>query len=854
MRPTQSPTIRLSDYTPPVFLVNTVNLHFKLDPKATRVKSRVVFEGNDERADGPHDLRLDGRGLKLISASINGNAIPKDSILQDAEGLTIPHDLVPQHGFKWEAEVEINPSGNSALEGLYMSNGMYCTQCEAQGFRKITFYPDRPDVMATFDVTIEGDTPVLLSNGNKVAHGKWHDPWPKPAYLFALVAGDLVSYDDTFTTKSGRHVDLQIFVRDGDQDKCAYAMDALIRSMKWDEQVYGREYDLDLFMIVAVDDFNMGAMENKGLNIFNSKYVLASSETATDGDFERIEAIIAHEYFHNWTGNRITCRDWFQLCLKEGLTVFRDQQFSGDMRSHAVKRIDDVAQLRGRQFREDAGPLAHPVRPEEYIEINNFYTATVYEKGAEVIGMLKLLVGDATYDKALALYFDRHDGQACTIEQWLTVFEDVTGRDLSQFALWYSQSGTPRLDVTDAFDDGAYTLTFKQSNPDTPGQTNKKPQVIPVCLGLLDANGKDVMDEQVLEITQAEQSFTVDGLTAKPIPSILRGFSAPVILNFDMDTQTRALLLANDSDPFNKWEAGFTFCVDLLCKMASNEAPVDQAYLDAIKVVAVDATLDPAFRTFMLGTPSQDAVAKAICDRGNVPDPRKIYDARRDLEHAIANHLGTGLTELYTTMAVTGAYSPDAVDAGKRALRSRALHLLTNLDDTARLAKDQYAQADNMTEKLSALSAMIGANQADDALVDFYNTWSQDNLVMDKWFAIQPAASTPDRALDVVQKLAAHPDFNWKNPNRFRSLIGPFAANPAAFHSGDGAGYDFVADWLITLDALNPQTTARMCGAFETWERYAPDIQVKMRAAMQRIADTKNLSKDTSEIIGKMLG
>lgn len=854
MRPTQAPTIHLADYTQPAFWVDHVDLTFQLHPTATRVTSTINFKGNSDRADGPHDLRLDGRNLKLISASINGKKLNKDEILQDAEGLTVPHDLVPQDAFTWVAEVEINPQGNTALEGLYISNGMYCTQCEAQGFRKITYYPDRPDVVATINVTIQGNTPVLLSNGNKLEHGKWHDPWPKPAYLFALVAGDLVSYDDTFTTMSGRTVDLQIFVRPGDVDKCAYAMDALIRSMKWDEEVYGREYDLDLFMIVAVDDFNMGAMENKGLNIFNSKYVLASPETATDRDYELIEGIIAHEYFHNWTGNRITCRDWFQLCLKEGLTVFRDQQFSGDMRSHAVKRIDDVLQLRARQFREDAGPLAHPVRPEEYIEINNFYTSTVYEKGAEVIGMLKLLVGDDQYRAALDLYFDRHDGQACTIENWIKVFEDACKRDLSQFKLWYSISGTPRVKVSEQFEAGTYTLTFEQSNAPTPNQDNKQPQVIPIRIGFLNSDGQEPVNEQVFELTKTTQSFTVIGFDAKPVPSILRGFSAPVILEHAQDRETLAFLLANDSDPFNKWEAGRTLATDLLTRMAQDGVKPNQTFLSAIRKVAIDDSLEPAFRALAMALPSEDALAQALVDQGHTPDPDRIYQSRQSLSLAIAQNMADDLPQLYQSMAVAGPYTPDATAAGKRSLRAMALGLLTKLESNAQTAKAQFANADNMTEQLSALSILIHSGHGSDATAAFYDQWKDDKLVIDKWFAIQAGSAAPDTALAQVSALANHPDFTWKNPNRFRSLIGPFAMNPAAFHRADGKGYAFVTDWLIKLDPMNPQTTARMCGLFETWKRYDANRQTLQKAQLTRIANTPNLSKDSSEIVGRILG
>ena len=854
MRPTTPPTIRLTDYQQPAFWVDHVDLTFKLDPKATRVLSKITFRGNSDRADGPHDLRLDGRDLTLISVAIDGRTLAEDEVLQDAEGLSVPADLIPQSGFTWEAEVEINPEGNTALEGLYMSNGMYCTQCEAQGFRKITYYPDRPDVMATFNVTIKGDAPVLLSNGNKLAHGAWHDPWPKPSYLFALVAGDLVSYDDTFTTMSERHVNLQIFVRNGDQDKCAYAMDALKRSMKWDEEVYGREYDLDLFMIVAVDDFNMGAMENKGLNVFNSKYVLASPQTATDRDFELIEGIIAHEYFHNWTGNRITCRDWFQLCLKEGLTVFRDHSFSGDMRDPAVTRINNALQLRASQFREDAGPLAHPVRPEAYIEINNFYTATVYEKGAEVIGMLKLLVGDDGYAKALDLYFDRHDGQACTIEDWITVFEDTCKRDLTQFKLWYSQAGTPRVKVFEEFADGQYTLTFEQTNPPTPNQDNKAPQVIPVRVGFLDTNGAEPVAEKLFELTKTKQSFTVSGFDTKPTPSILRSFSAPVILHHAQSSDTLAFLLAHDSDPFNKWEAGRLLASNVLCEMVLKGATPDAKFLNAMRKMAMDTNLAPAYRALMMALPSEEALAQSLVDQGHVPDPDQTYQARKALSLALAEKFGDDLITLYTDMAVTGAYTPDAQSAGKRSLRAAALHLLTKLEPDAKTAHAQYAAADNMTEQLSALSILIHANEGEAATQAFYDQWQNDKLVIDKWFAIQAGSATPDVALAKAIELSNHAEFDWKNPNRFRSLIGPFAMNPAAFHAKDGKGYTFIANWLIKLDPVNPQTTARMCGLFETWCRYDTDRQALQKAQLERIAKTPNLSKDSAEIVGRILG
>ena len=840
--------VYLSDYAPPAFLVEKVELVFRLHPTATRVTSRIAFRPNPATDD--RTFRLDGETLKLVRATIDGQPVTPEI---DAEGLTCPAPDVP---FVWEAEVEISPETNTALEGLYMSNGMYCTQCEAQGFRKITYYPDRPDVMAPFKVRIEGDSPVLLSNGNSDATGpgwaEWTDPWPKPAYLFALVAGDLVAHSGAFTTASGKTVELNVWVRPGDQDRCDYAMDALKRSMRWDEEAYGREYDLDVFNIVAVDDFNMGAMENKGLNIFNSKYVLASPATATDRDYESIESIVAHEYFHNWTGNRITCRDWFQLCLKEGLTVFRDQEFSGDERSHAVKRIEDVLQLRGRQFREDNGPLAHPVRPASYIEINNFYTATVYEKGAEVIGMLKRLVGEDGYRRALDLYFDRHDGDAATIEDWLAVFEDATGRDLSQFKRWYTQAGTPRLSVTEAFKDGTYTLTFKQKTPATPGQSEKKPQLIPIAVGLLNPNGDETVPTRVLEMTETEQSFTFEGLAAKPVPSLLRGFSAPVILERETPTEERAFLLAHDTDPFNKWEAGRQLAKDVLSRMVTESASPGPAYLDALRRVARDGGLDPAFRALALRLPSEDDMAQTLFDAGVTPDPLAIHAAREKLSKAVAEHLRDELPALYEEMNIPGPYTPDAKAAGCRALRLTALACLSRIDDGNAAAK-QFRNADNMTEQLGALSTLLHIGHGAPEVASFYRQWRRDRLVIDKWFSLQVANAAPLATAATARELVEHTDFDWKNPNRFRSVFGALSMNAAGFHDPSGASYRLLADWLMKLDPVNPQTAARMCTAFETWHRYDADRQALIRGELERIAAAPGLSRDTAEMVGRIL-
>ncbi len=847
MSQTDPRTVYLKDYAPPAYLIDDVHLTFRLAPGATRVLSRIRFRPNPDAAG--RDFFLHGENLKLISAAVDGS--PVDPKLVEG-GLTC---AVPDAPFVWEAEVEIDPAGNTALEGLYQSNGMYCTQCEAEGFRKITYYPDRPDVMTVFTVRIESDLPVLLSNGNPGAQGdgfaEWHDPWPKPAYLFALVAGDLVAHPDSFTTMSGREVALNIWVRDSDIDKCAFGMEALKKSMRWDEEAYGREYDLDLFNIVAVDDFNMGAMENKGLNIFNSSAVLASPATATDADFERIEAIIAHEYFHNWTGNRITCRDWFQLCLKEGLTVFRDQQFTGDMRSHAVKRIDDAMLLRSRQFREDNGPLSHPVRPESFVEINNFYTVTVYEKGAEIVGMLKRLVGEDGYRKALDLYFDRHDGQAVTIEDWLKAFEDATGRDLSQFALWYSQAGTPRVTVAEEYADGSYTLTLSQDTPATPGQADKAPQVIPVAVGLLNPNGDEVVPTRVLELTEASQRFRFDGLTARPVPSILRGFSAPVILKRDQTTHERAFLLAHDSDPFNKWEAGRDLARDGLIRMVTEAAGPDAEFLDALDRGIAEDSLDPAFRALLLAQPGEDELAQALHEAGHTPDPSAIHTAREALRGAIAERSGDTLRRLYHAHQVTGGYSPEAEDAGRRSLTNAALALLTLLD-SGDLARAQYLAADNMTQQLAALSALLSIDEGAAELAAFEQQWSHERLVMNKWFGLQVARARPEAAASTAEALTGHPAFDWKNPNRFRSVFGALSGNEAGFHHPSGAGYRLLADWLIKLDPLNPQTTARMTQAFSTWRRYDDARQALVRTELDRIAAVPQLSRDTAEMVGRM--
>ena len=838
-------TIYLADYTPPAYLIDTVHLTFQLAPNATRVVSRIAFRPNPDAKS--RDFFLHGEELRLISAHIDGAAISPDVT---ERGLTCD---VPNRPFVFEAEVEIAPAANTALEGLYMSNGMYCTQCEAEGFRKITYYPDRPDVMAVFTVKIESDLPVLLSNGNPVAAGEWHDPWPKPAYLFALVAGDLIAHPDTFTTMSGKDVELNIYVRRGDEDKCAFGMEALKKSMQWDEEVYGREYDLDIFNIVAVDDFNMGAMENKGLNIFNSSCVLASAETASDANFERIEAIIAHEYFHNWTGNRITCRDWFQLCLKEGLTVFRDAQFTGDMRGNAVKRIDNALTMRANQYPEDRGPLAHPVRPASFVEINNFYTATVYEKGAEVIGMLKRLVGDDAYYAACNLYFDRHDGEAATIEDWIAVFEDTTGRDLTQFARWYAQAGTPHLHVSDAHEDDTYTLTLRQDLPATPDGSTKEPQLIPVSMGLLAQDGCEVLETQMLELTEIEQVFTFNGITQKPILSVLRDYSAPVIVHHAQSAADRAVLLAHDTDPFNRWDAGRMLARDVLVDMTLSGSSPDTAFLDGLAAVLRDETLDPAFRALALSIPSEDETAQAIVDGGSIPEPLNIHLAHEALNLQISQHLQDITPRIYAEMVVAGDYDPNAADVGKRALVNRVLSYISRIDGGHQAAA-QYASADNMTQQQAALACLLHIGAGQKELAAFAAQWGDDRLVMDKWFGMQVSCAAPNATVQTAKDLTTHAKFDWKNPNRFRAVIGALGNNAAGFHAPDGTGYAFFADCLIKLDPMNPQTTARMATFFETWKRYSPARQAQMRTELERIKATPNLSPDTTEIITRILG
>ncbi|MCY3879460.1 MAG: aminopeptidase N [Rhodobacteraceae bacterium] len=846
-------TVRLADYRPPSWQVCEVKLDFTLSPEATRVCSELLIRANPAIASAG-DLSLDGESLKLISASIDGQRIASEQMRLDEKGLTVVREALPEGEFIWRAEVEISPKSNTALEGLYMSGGMYCTQCEPEGFRRISFFPDRPDITARYNVRINSGLPVLLSNGNPVARApgfaEWQDPWPKPSYLFALVAGDLIAFEDRFRTCEGREVELRIWVRKGDEDRCGFAMDSLKRAMKWDEENYGCVYDLDQFNIVAVDDFNMGAMENKGLNIFNSKLVLARPDTATDDDYENIEGVIAHEYFHNWTGNRVTCRDWFQLSLKEGLTVFRDRQFSSDQRSAVVTRIKDAQNLRNIQFREDAGPLSHPVRPASYREINNFYTATVYEKGAELVSMLHRIVGPETYRAVLDLYFRRHDGEACTIEDWISVFEEVSDRDLSQFARWYSQAGTPRLSCSGNFADGVYRLTIRQGAADESRQSAYRPLLIPVAVGLLDHNGKEVVPTTLLQMTESEQSFEFGGLSDKPVVSILRNFSAPVTVTWDSSDDNRLLLFRHDTDGFNKWSAGQSLARSNLTAMLLSGAEPCGEFIHTLAAVLRDDSLDPAFRALMTEFPAQGDLQRHIAGLGETVDPQDILRAVNLLSDALADELSPWIE---TICGRDAEYSSDLRAFGEGRLRNRLLRLLTKLD-AGNAARRQFSLAVSMSDRLGALRALLAAGSGGDELDEFHRHWSGDRLVLDKWFAIQIIESPPEQAVDLTDRLTRHPDFEWKNPNRFRSVVAALGfGNHAGFHREDGSGYRLLADWIGKMDAANPQVAARLSSAFESWRYYDEARQRLIHMHMQRILKIDGLSGDSSEMLERLL-
>ncbi len=884
MRDPNPQTIYLKDYTVPDYLIHNVALNFTLDEECTVVSSRLTLSRNPASKALINSLTLAGENLKLLSVNLDdGTDLSKEQYLQTQDSLII-NNVPQQQAFVLCIENTINPKANTALEGLYLSNDMLCTQCEAEGFRKITYFLDRPDVMSLFTTTITGDKnryPVLLSNGNKIAQGElpdnrhwvtWEDPFKKPCYLFALVAGQLECIADRFTTQSGREIDLQIFVEKHDMDKCDHAMQSLKNSMIWDEQVYGREYDLDLYMIVAVSHFNMGAMENKGLNVFNTKFVLARPDTATDSDYEHIEGVIGHEYFHNWTGNRITCRDWFQLSLKEGFTVFRDQEFTGDRTSKAVKRIEDVNMLRTRQFAEDAGPLAHPIRPDSYMEINNFYTLTVYEKGAEVVRMIHTLVGAEGFRKGSNLYFERHDGQAVTCDDFVNAMESANNIDLGQFRRWYAQAGTPVLTAHQHYDSTAQTLTLtlSQNCPATPGQTHKEPLHIPVTLGLLHKDGsvaqcklqdnaaKEAQNQVILQLTQSEQVFVFENLAEQPVVSILRGFSAPVKLEMERSLEELAFLLSYDSDTFNRWEAGQQLAGQVIAGLIADVQNDQKMQLNPIIVTAFKQVLEHAwddlsYFALLLSLPSENYLAEQM----PVVDVNAIHAAREFLVQNLAEQLQPQFQALYENNHRDESGQFDSGAIGRRRIKNTCLSYLSKLEnkDIQQLSQLQFNSAKNMTDQLAALTVIVNNPHpaSQQCLADFYHQWRTEALVIDKWFALQAASNMPD-TFATVQSLMNHPAFDLKNPNRVRSLIGAFSqANPLHFHAKNGQGYQFLADQIIALNTLNPQVASRMVSALTSWRRHDISRQTLMKAQLERIISTEDISKDVYEVASKSL-
>jgi aminopeptidase N len=878
MRTDTSQTIYRNDYTPPSYLVETVELGFDLDPARTIVANRMTMRRNPDSKRA--EIALYGENIELVALRMNGKLLGKRDYRIDGNLLCIPNS--PEE-VTLEIETITAPDKNTSLSGLYVSNGNFFTQCEAEGFRSITYFPDRPDVMAKYTVMLRADKqkyPVLLSNGNLVEEGElgdgrhyalWEDPFKKPSYLFALVAAKLVCQEERFRLKDGREALLQVWVEEGNLDKTDYAMQSLKNSIRWDEERFNLELDLDRFMIVAVGDFNMGAMENKGLNIFNTKFVLANPRVATDVDYAGIEAVVGHEYFHNWTGNRVTCRDWFQLSLKEGLTVFRDQEFSADMigtdSGRAVTRIDQVRTLRQAQFPEDAGPMAHPVRPDSFVEINNFYTVTVYEKGAEVVRMIQTLVGREGFRKGMDLYFERHDGQAVTCDDFRFAMADANGRDLDQFERWYSQAGTPVVKAVGRYDAEAktYELSLSQSCPPTPGQPDKLPFHIPVAVGLLGADGRDMQLGQgklngctaVLELTEASQTFTFTGVNEAPTPSLLRDFSAPVVLEYAYLDDELLHLFSHDSDPVNRWEAGQRLAMERLSKLtvavaSGGKLDLDATFIDAMRRILVDTTLDPAFREQALLLPSETMIAEKM----SVVNPQAIHAARQFVRASIGAGLRAEFVEQYHANLTQGEYSPDAPSAGRRGLKNLALSYLAAAPDadSVKLAQAQFDGAGNMTDRVAALVALIhaGADGAAAALDGFYRDFENEALVIDKWFSMQAAA--PGTDVKAVRALMKHRAFNLKNPNRARSLVFSFCGgNPSQFHATDGSGYAFWAEQVIALDAINPQVASRLARSMDRWRRYAPALQVHMKRALQQVAGLKKLSNDVREVVSKAL-
>ncbi|KZM47780.1 aminopeptidase N [Labrenzia sp. OB1] len=881
MRSETAPAIRLEDYQPPAYRIDTVHLDVLLDPAATKITATLsIARTQGTEAGAP--LVLDGDELTLAGLKLNGEDLPGSAYVAAPDRIEIQSP--PAAPFELTIETEINPDANTKLMGLFRSSGTYCTQCEAEGFRRITYFLDRPDVLAVYTTRIEApkaECPVLLGNGNRLEEGPvegtdrhyaiWHDPHPKPAYLFALVAGDLAEVPDRFITSSGKDVALNIYVEHGKESLCAWAMDSLKRSMRWDEDVFDREYDLDVFNIVAVSDFNMGAMENKGLNIFNDKYVLADPETATDQDYANIEAVIAHEYFHNWTGNRITCRDWFQLCLKEGLTVFRDQEFSADMRSRPVKRIADVRLLKSHQFPEDAGPLAHPVRPRLYHEINNFYTATVYEKGAEVVRMLKTLLGSETFRAGLDLYFQRHDGEATTIEAFLACFEEAAGTDLGQFALWYDQAGTPVVTVKTRYDSRrqTFSVSLSQEIPPVPGQKSSKPAVIPLRYGLIGPNGEDIdittapeggrVEGDVIVLEKAKQEITFRDISSAPVLSLLRDFSAPVRLDHELQSEDLQFQAAQDSDPFNRWQAVQTLAMQDLVRLASlnredKPAVPSQDVLRVLGSVLSDTSLDAALKAQALTLPSEADIAQEI---GKDVDPDAIHAARKMLRQAVARQHGDILLGLARGLSGEGAYSPDADAAGKRALSNRALYYYaaSGSPDAAGLVWDLFTKADNMTDRLAALTLLLHDHMPRETeAIALYKTRHETNsLAMDKWFMVQ-ATAPGDETPAKIRSLMKLPLYEAGNPNRVRALLQSFATgNPTQFARADGTGFELIAESVLEIDKLNPQVASRLLTSFRSWRALDPQRSALAETALLRVSSCEDLSRDSRDIVDRTL-
>jgi aminopeptidase N len=875
MRTNEPKTIRLKDYREPPFLIDNVDLRIELFEDGARVHSRLDIRRNPA-VEPESDLSLDGEDLVLEALSLDGEPMAADRYKIEDRHLVVRQmpDSAILGVVTW-----IKPQENTRLEGLYKSSGMFCTQCEAEGFRRITYYLDRPDVMARFRTRIEADLaryPILLANGNEVDRSPiddgrhqvtWEDPFPKPCYLFALVGGDLVEHHDSFETMSGRNVALRMYVEPRNRDKCEHALASLKRAMRWDEEVYGREYDLNIFMIVAVDDFNMGAMENKGLNIFNSSCVLASPETATDAAFERIESIVAHEYFHNWSGNRVTCRDWFQLSLKEGFTVFRDSEYSADQGSRTVKRIEDVNMLRTAQFAEDAGPMAHPVRPAEYMEISNFYTLTIYEKGSEVVRMIHNLLGPELFRRGSDLYFERHDGQAVTTDDFVRAMEDVSGRDLIQFRRWYEQAGTPELTVADAYDPErqTYRLKISQFCPPTPGQAEKKPFHLPFALGLLGEDGRELElqlegsepagTSVVLDITEPEQEFVFINVPSRPVPSLLRGFSAPVRLRYPWTRDQLMFLMSHDGDGFNRWDASQRLAIDVIEALAEGrEETVDERLVQACESLLGNTELDPALIAKMLALPSLAYLIELSRD----VDVMKLHDAREKVLIHLATTLRPRLHDVYLRHLDDGPYRYDSAAMAARALGNMTLAWLLNINDeeALKLARSQYQQANNMTDRLGALRAVVNSDfstERETMLQDFYQQWQQDPQVVEQWFGVQ-ASSPQTGTLPQIKALMEHPAFDWKNPNKLRSVIGVFAGqNLVNFHAPDGSGYAFLAEQIIRLDRSNPQIAARLVAPLTRWKKFQSTTAQAMQESLRHVMAQGQLSPDVYEVVSKSL-